>query len=588
MKDISGAELLVACLQEAGITDAFGMAGHTNVALLDALLDSSIKFHSVRHEQVAAHAADAYYRVNRRPAALIVHVGPGLTNALTGLGDAVADCSAVVAIAGDIASFHQGKDAFQELGLHTDGAQWELARPLTKRAWKITSADSLRRHVSTAVHVARTGRPGPVLLSVAMDVFSVRVPAEPSSPATPDPIAMTGTATPEAIRAAAALLRNAVRPVLLAGGGAVDAREEITSLMELTGAPLLTTLSGRTTVDEFHPQCLGPIGRTGSPAANRAVAEADVLLAIGTQFPEQDSSSWVPGKTFTIPPTKLIQVDVDVNQLGKIFPVTIGIVADARATMADLVAAIKADAQHAGANHARKAWRAPLRDEHAKWRHANVETVEQGRDGAIHPGYLLQELSASLPETAILLGDVGWGKNGTSQFIRRRLPRTMLVASGFGTMGWAAAAGLGAKVANPQVPVVSITGDGGMSSCLSALITAAEYGIGVIWVVLNNGVYQSIMGLQQQHFSRTLGTVFWEGAPNALRTDFAALARCCGIEARTVTKPNELRAALEWAARTKGPVLLDVLTDPQAFPPAGGFWDVHEIYQGTTSAAVSA
>ena len=164
----------------------------------------------------------------------------------------------------------------------------------------------------------------------------------------------------------------------------------------------------------------------------------------------------------------------------------------------------------------------------------------------------------------------------------------MLVASGYGTMGWSAAAALGAKVANPSVPVVSITGDGGMSSCLSALITAAEYGIPVIWVVLNNGVYQSIMGLQQQHFARTLGTVFWEGAPNAHRTDFAGAARGLGIEARTVTKPDQLREALDWAVALNRPVLLDVLTDPQVFPPAGGYWDVHEIYKGTQPATVPA
>jgi acetolactate synthase-1/2/3 large subunit len=143
-------------------------------------------------------------------------------------------------------------------------------------------------------------------------------------------------------------------------------------------------------------------------------------------------------------------------------------------------------------------------------------------------------------------------------------------------------------VANPSVPVVSITGDGGMSSCLSALITAAEYGIAAIWVVLNNGVYQSIMGLQQQHFSRTLGTVFWEGGPNARRTDFAGVARGLGIDARTVKKPDELREALDWAATLNRPVLLDVLTDPQAFPPAAGFWDVHEIYNGTQTAGVPA
>lgn len=185
-----------------------------------------------------------------------------------------------------------------------------------------------------------------------------------------------------------------------------------------------------------------------------------------------------------------------------------------------------------------------------------------------------------IPDTAIVLGDVGWGKNGTSQFIRRTQSRTMLVASGFGTMGWSAAAVLGAKVAKPDTIVVSITGDGGMSSCLSALITAAEYGIAATWVVLNNGVYQSIMGLQQQHFARTHGTVFGGDTLTTHRTDFAGLARGCGVEARTVASPSELREALQWATTCGRPALLDVLTDPKAFPPSSGFWDVHEIYSG--------
>ena len=591
MSDQSAAELVVACLEEAGITDAFGMAGHTNVALLDAMIDSKIRFHSVRHEQVAAHAADAYFRVNRRPAALISHIGPGLTNALTGLGDAVADCSAVVVVAGDVPSFHQGKDAFQELGLHTDAGQWEMARPLTKRAWRVTDTDSLRRKILNAVRIARTGRPGPVLLSVAMDVFSARVPATRRMPVAIDPVGMTGAATADAIHAASELLRTARRPVILAGGGALEARDAITALAEITGAPVITTLSGRTTVDEFHPQCLGPIGRTGSTGSNRAGAEADVLLAIGTQFPEQDSSSWVPGRTFRIPPTKLIHVDVDVNQIGKIYPAAVGIVADAREAASGILENLRAEILAGAAVDSaavRDQWLAPLRTEHDAWRAKHVDAVLPGREAAIHPGYLLQQLSAAVPDNAIFLGDVGWGKNGTSQFIRRRAPRTMLVASGYGTMGWSAAAALGAKVANPRVPVVSITGDGGMSSCASALITAAEYGIAVVWIVLNNGVYQSIMGLQQQHFSRTLGTVFWEGRQNAPRTDFVALATGCHVEARGVSRPEELAEAIAWALSLNRPVLLDVLTDPTAFPPAAGFWDVHAIYDGQPQTTVTA
>ena len=206
MSGINGAQWLVRCLEAAGITDAFGMAGHTNIALVDALCDSSIRYHSVRHEQVAAHAADAYFRVNRRPAALILHIGPGLANAITGFGDAMADGSGFVAIAGDVASFHQGKDALQEIGLHADAAQWEVARPLSKRAWKVTTVEGLLRHAPAAIRLSQAGRPGPVLLSVAMDVFSARTPD--GTPAVPAfaPVFGGGGGTDTAIARAAELL----------------------------------------------------------------------------------------------------------------------------------------------------------------------------------------------------------------------------------------------------------------------------------------------------------------------------------------------------------------------------------------------
>jgi acetolactate synthase-1/2/3 large subunit len=574
----SGGRLLVERLERAGITDAFGMAGHTNVALLDAIADSSIAFHSVRHEQIAAHAADAYFRVKRRPAAVIVHVGPGLTNALTGLGDAAADGSAMVVIAGDIASIHQGKDAFQELSLHADAAQWEVARPLTKRAWKVTAVETLGRAIDAALRVASAGRPGPVLVSVAMDVFSAAAPAHAVPDIEKPPAAACRVPAASSLRQAATLLLDAERAVVLAGGGAIDAHEPLAALVEATGMPVVTTLSGRTSFDEFHGRCLGPIGRTGSPAANRAVAEADVLLAIGTQFPEQDSSSWVRGKTFSVPPTKLIHVDLDAQQIGKIFPATVSVVTDARAAIADLVTLVRENSAESAAT---SDWLNGLLQEHRAWRRDQVDSPAPGHNAAIHPGFVLQQLTSLLPDDAIVLGDVGWGKNGTSQFVRRRLPRTMLVASGFGTMGWSAAGAIGARIASPAAPVVSITGDGGMSSCLSSLATAAEYGVAVKWIVLNNGVYQSIMGLQQQHFSRTIGTVFGDAVRRAPRTDFAAIARGCGVDSRSVTDPAEVHEAIRWALASEGPVLLDVLTDPEAFPPAAGYWDVHDMYQTT-------
>jgi len=572
----SGGELVVACLERAGVMVAMGTCGHTNIALLDAFANSSIRFISFRHEQVAAHAADAYFRAGGVPAALILHNGPGLTNALTGIGDAMGDSSAVITIVGDVAARHAGRDAFQEVALHADASQWEIARPLVKRAWKIDVIGQLPGSIARALTLATTGRPGPVLLSVAMDVFSTRT--ELTAKDVPDPHAFARIRGDLAATSrAAALLRAAQRPAILAGGGALQSRAgaAILRLADRLGAPVITTLSGRGTVPEDEALTIGPVGRSGSPAGNRAAAEADVLLALGTQFPEQDSSSWVPGYTYSIPPTKLIHVDVDPSQFGKIYPPEVGIVGDARAVVEDLLVEL-------GLGSAGRTWAASLRADLEQWVDEKLMPLATSAAEPIHPARVLHELRAALPRNGIVLGDVGWGKNGTAQFFPVYEPGTIHVASGFGTMGFAAAGVLGAKLARPEAPVVAISGDGGFSSCFSAVMTAAEYEIPVIWIVINNGAFQSIMGLQKRHFGRTIGTVFGERDAPGYNPDFAALARACGIQSIRVERPAELSAAFATALTARTSFVIDVVSDPDAMPFATGFWDIHEIYGART------
>jgi acetolactate synthase-1/2/3 large subunit len=577
----SGGELVVKCLERAGVRVAFGTCGHTNIALLDAFANSSIRFISFRHEQVAAHAADAYFRASSVPAALILHNGPGLTNALTGIGDAMGDSSAVIAIVGDVAARHAGRDAFQEVALHADASQWEIARPLVKRAWKVDVIGQLAGSIARAVTLATTGRPGPVLVSVAMDLFSTRTELVPTDVSDPSSFARI-RGDRAAIARAAALLRTAHRPAILAGGGALQSRAgaAILHLANRLGAPVITTLSGRGTVPEDEALAIGPVGRSGSPAGNRAGVEADVLLALGTQFPEQDSSSWVPGYTYSIPPTKLVHVDLDPNQFGKIYPAEVAIVGDARAVIEDLLADL-------GSGSGDRTWAASLRADLEQWTEEKLMPLATCGAEPIHPARVLHELRAALPRNGLVLGDVGWGKNGTAQFFPVYEPATIHVASGFGTMGFAAASVLGAKIARPDVPVVAITGDGGFSSCFSAVMTAVEYNIPVIWVVINNGAFQSIMGLQQRHFGRTIGTVFGEKDAPGYNPDFAALARACGVQSIRVERPAELSAAFAAALASGAPFVIDVVTDPSALPFATGFWDIHEIYGTRADEAVA-
>lgn len=565
---------IVRCLVESGIDLAFGMPGHTNVALLNELNDHHIRLISTRHEQVAAHAADVHYRLTGRPAALLLHVGPGLTNALTGFGDALADGSAIVAIAGDVAAKHQGSDAFQELGTNSDAGQYSLASALSKRTWRIDRPDGVARHMTRAIRLATSGRPGPVLLSVAMDVFSQYDNDTNSyqSGAAPTPY---GPAEKTAIARAVELIATSSRVVLLAGGGAKNAGPRLAQMAELLGVPVVTTLSGRGSVNEQSGLSLGTIGRTGSTAANRACCEADLVLAVGTQFPEQDSSSWARGRTFDFETTRLIHLDIDPRQLGKIYPPAVALLGDAGATLEVMSALL--EVRKAKEDISRKKWLHSLQQEHKEWRHRSL-SVDPSSPAYVHPGAVLRALEKLHVAGSPVLGDVGWGKNGTSQYFRVAAGNDFVIASGFGTMGFSASGVIGAALARPDLPAIAITGDGGISSCFSAVMTAVEHGLNAKWIVLNNGVYQSILGLQRKHFGRSAGTVFGEGLEGYRRTNFAAMAQAAGATGVQLEGGGDIQGQLERFMQLEGPALLDIPSDPEAHPPSSGYWDVHDMY----------
>ena len=577
---MTGGQLLARSLRDLDVREIWGTSGHSNVAAIDGLLDTDIRYLSVRHEQVAAHAADGYYRAVHRPGVILVHNGPGLTNALTGIGDAANDCSAVVVIAGDVALRHEGRDAFQEISLHADASQGETFRPLVKRAWRVHAVEALPRVLVKAFTLATTGRPGPVLVSVPMDLLSRRVDLPPPDLASYRPTGTRPRGDTAEVARAARLLVEAERPVLHAGGGAIlaEAAEEIRALAEHLGALVTTTMAGKGAMPESHPLSAGTTGRAGTPVANAVAVGADVLLALGTQFPEQDSSSWKPGVTFSIPPTRLIHVDLDPQQLGKIYPLDIAIVGDVRSVLQDLRAAV-ADLSPP------RNWRgsprvaATARDK-AAWR-ARLAPLQTSAARPIRPERVLATVRSVLPAEGIVVGDVGWGKNGVSQQYLAERPQTVFVASGYGTMGFAAAAALGVRLARPDIPVVSLTGDGGMSSVLSALVTGVEHHLSVVWVVFNNAAYGAIADLQRHHFGRGAGGDFVRadtGEPYTL--DFAAVARACGAAGLRVTEPDDLRPALEEALAAGRPFVLDVVVERQAAYQPTGYWDVGDIYAG--------
>ena len=315
---------LVEYLERLGVEVIFGLCGHTVIAFLDALRGSRIKFISTRHEQVAAHAADGYARASGKPGVLMTHLGPGLTNAATGVANAALDSIPMVVIAGDVPSHYFGRHPHQEVNLHMDADQYEIYRPFCKRIYRVDRVADLPRIVERAFHLSQAGRPGPVLVDVPMDIFSADLPVGAFSQM-PAPIVRPALDASTAERIAQALA-EAERPVLYVGGGVLGGRAttELVALAEALEVPVAHTLMGKGCMREDHPLLLGMTGFWGTPIANETCRTADLIVAVGTRLAEANSSSWDPRFTFDIPPTRLIHIDIDVTEIGRNFPTELG------------------------------------------------------------------------------------------------------------------------------------------------------------------------------------------------------------------------------------------------------------------------
>src|SRR5579872_3629822 len=340
---MTGAMFMARCLKQEGVTKVFGQCGHTNYALIDACHKLGIEYVSFRHEQQAAHAADAYFRVSHRLAVVNVHLSPGMTNAITGVITAAADSTPMLVITGNTPSYHHAREPHQGIRFHADASQSDIYRPFSKRVWRVDDAKFLSDVMPRALNVAQTGRPGVVLLDIPMDVFSQQIQAEPATVARrPNFEKAAGSAV--GVAAAADLLARASAPLIFAGNGATlsEASPELHEVAELLGAPVATTLMAKGVFPEDHQLSLGMTGIWGTRVANEMAHSADVILAIGTGFGEADCSSWNPKYTFAIPPSRLVQIDLDPQEIGKIYPVEVGIVGDAKATLRDLIDALRA------------------------------------------------------------------------------------------------------------------------------------------------------------------------------------------------------------------------------------------------------
>ena len=569
---MTGAMFIARCLKQEGVTKVFGQCGHTNYALIDACHKLGIEYVSFRHEQQAAHAADAYFRVSHRLAVVNVHLSPGMTNAITGVITAAADSTPMLVITGNTPSYHHAREPHQGIRFHADASQSDIYRPFSKRVWRVDDAKYLTDVMPRALNVAQTGRPGVVLLDIPMDVFSQQTKAEPVTVAR-RPNYERAAGSPSGVAAAADLLARASAPLIFAGNGATlaDASPELRHVAELLGAPVATTLMAKGVFPEDHALSLGMTGIWGTRVANELARAADVILAIGTGFGEADCSSWNPNYTFAIPPSKLIQIDIDPQEVGKIYPVEVGIVGDAKATLRDLAGALRARKPTPSATHA-----SAVAKGKEEWQR-ELAREQRNAGKPIHPARLLNEISRVAPADTIFVTDVGWNKNGAGQQLVARAPRSFLSSGGMATMGFAPAAAIGAKIAAPEKPVVCLVGDGGLLSVIGALSTAVELGIPVVWIVFNNFCFSTIRTVGTTYFNNAYATEFTtpDGAP--YNPDFVQLARAFGIEAALVEEPDDLPDALTRAMGSGIPYLLDVRTRGDVPMPRTGHWDIAEF-----------
>jgi acetolactate synthase-1/2/3 large subunit len=549
----------------------FGLCGHTVIAFLDALEKSKIRFISTRHEQIAAHAADGYARASGKVGVLMTHLGPGLTNAATGVANAALDSIPMVVIAGDIPSYYYGRHPHQEVNLHQDADQFQIYRPFCKRVYRVDNVRDLPRIVERAFHLAQSGRPGPVLVDVPMDIFSADLEVDAFA-TTPPEIAKSGLDPATAARIVDALATSR-RPVLYAGGGVLSARatKELQELAEALQVPVAHTLMGKGCLPHEHPLLLGQSGFWGTPIANEKCRTADLIMAIGTRLAEANSSSWDPRFTFSIPPTRLIHIDADLAELGRNYQTELGVCADAKLALAALADEAR------GKRHAD---RGRLTEEIARGRKefaSNWADQWSSSQYPLRPERILSELRRAAPADAFIVTDVGWNKNGVGQQFPIDVPGTFVTPSGLATMGFGPAAALGVKVAQPNRQSIALIGDGGFSTNPSVIATAMEAGLHVIWVVMDNSAFGTIAGLEEMHYGTTFGCMFeCDGKP--YRVDYAAMARSFGADGYMVTTADELRPALESALASGRPSLIQVPME-NAPTPTPGHWDINDIYR---------
>jgi acetolactate synthase-1/2/3 large subunit len=577
---LNGAQVIVDFLIQAKVPTVFGLCGHGNIQFIDALFERShdIKTVSVHHESVAGFMADVYYRVSGQPTATFTSCGPGSANLPISLANAYLDSVPFMAVTGNVPTSQFNRGAFQELYRHYQADFPSTVRSYCKRVFQPTRGEMVPLAVRQAWKTMVTGRPGPVVLDVPFDVFMEAAAEEAPRPQEwSDTISSRCGADPEGVVRAVDMLLAAERPTIIVGQGVRygGAAAELRALAERLQIPVAASASGLGAIDANHPLALGLVARAGHYQANHATRQADVLLALGVRFDDRTSSSWIPGYSFTIPPTKLIHVDIDPEEIGRNYPVALGLMADVRTFLRQVLAELDRRKNTSVKADARKKWLAAIDSYRKEW----DEFVAPGfadDSTPINPQRAASEIGKALPDDAILVSDIGVHHNWLLSFCKPKRPDSLIGSMGFGPMGFGVAGVLGAKFAAPDRPCVSVCGDGAFFMHANVLGTAVEYDLPVVWVVWNNYAYASIRGLQRGYLDgRELATDFHDPKTGErYNPDFAAMARSAGVEGVRIDRAADLGEAIRKGIAANKPYLIDVDIGADTNPSGAGVWEL--------------
>ncbi len=576
----TGGELVLKHLEKEGVPYIIGIPGHGCLGLFDAIKKSQdnnkIQYIQVKHEQSAVHIADGYYRVSGNPLAVFTSIGPGALNTAIGMGTAFVDSSAVLLLTGDTHVHMKGVGVLQEIERYQDSNFIRALEPLSKRCWRVESVSQLPRIMRRAFSMMLNGRSGPVTISLPMDVQSQEI--EFNTPDRPSDKLGKPAGDITDIERAIELMRNAKRPVILAGGGALRSRcsEALQDLAELWGAAVVTTMAGKSAFPENHVLYGWHTGSKGTPVGIQLCREADLILALGTRFADETTCSYKEGESFCFPDTKLIHVDIDPTELGKNYRCDVGILGDLKLVLMQLTASYKEKISDTKdyldndyTNHILKLkeeWQAYLTD---------VRSVQLDK---ITISQLIGELNQCLPENVIIASSSG---NTQAQLFQEYCftePYTNLTTGGFSTMGWSMPAAIGAKLAKPDTPVVALMGDGDFLMVMQELSTIAQYDIPVIVIMANNCGWMAIKDLQTDMLGieRTFGND-WERDGKIYSPDFCSIAEAFGIDSQRISRTNQVADAVKKALDSNGPAFIEVEVyrdQPYSGGKSFGWWDV--------------